>query len=64
MHTANEPLFIRNPLHKICELPLFVLRESREQGLRMFARNPAYRLERRAPFFCDVQTLVTETSSE
>jgi len=57
MHTLSEPLFIRDPLQKTCELPPFVLGESSEQRLRMFARNSAYCFERRAPLFCDMQSV-------
>jgi hypothetical protein len=57
MHPASEPLLIRNPLQKNGELPLFVLSDSSQQRLRVFAGNAAYRLECRASFFSDVQSI-------
>ena len=45
MHPASESLLIRNPLEKCGELPLFVVRDSSKQRLRVFAGNAAYRLE-------------------
>jgi hypothetical protein len=48
---------IRNPLQKNGELPLFVLRDSSEQRLRVFVGNLAYRLECGAPFFREMQSI-------
>ena len=42
VHATSEPLLIGNPLQKSGELPLFTLRDSGEQRLRMLAGNAAY----------------------
>jgi hypothetical protein len=57
MDPASESLLIGNALQKSSELPLFLVRDSGQQGLRVFARNTTNPLKRSAAFVRDMQSM-------